>query len=191
MNDSAFDVEHEVPDMPGMPTAGKIDITVPHSARIWNYWLGGKDYYPIDQYVGGQLSEIFPAFGSLARQSRYFLARAVRYLAEEQGIRQFLDIGAGLPAVDNTHEIAQRAAPAPRVVYVDNDPLVVAYARALLTSGPEGMCGYVDADLRDPADILAGAAKTLDFTRPVAVLLLAVLGHVGDDDDKPTRSSNA
>lgn len=117
MNDGTFHIGQAGADRSGftLGSANKVKVTVPHSARVWNYWLGGKDHYPIDQFVGDELSEIFPAFGNLARQSRYFLARTVRYLAEEQGIRQFLDIGAGLPAVDNTHEIAQRAAPASRI----------------------------------------------------------------------------
>ena len=118
-----------------------------------------------------------------ARENRHFLARVVRYLAAERGIRQFLDIGTGLPAPDNTHEVAQRAAPGCRIVYVDNDPLVLVHARALLTSTPEGCCGYVDADLHDPAGIVSLAAKTLDFTQPVAVLLLAVLHFFADAED--------
>jgi hypothetical protein len=174
------------PSGPEPHRTGEIDTTVPHSARIWNYWLGGKDNYPVDQAVGDELTGIFPGFAELARTDRYFLARAVRYLAGEAGVRQFLDIGTGLPTVDNTHEVAQRVAPESRIVYVDNDPLVLAHARALLTSRPEGACDYIDADLHDPAAILAAAGATLDFTRPIAVMLLGVLGHLGDDDE--TRS---
>jgi O-methyltransferase involved in polyketide biosynthesis len=161
----------------------EIDTTVPHSARIWNYWLGGKDNYPVDQAAGDQFVAVFPGIIQIARESRYFLARAVRYLADEAGIRQFLDIGTGLPTHDNTHEVAQRAAPDARIVYVDNDPLVLAHARALLTSTPEGATDYIDADLRDTDTIMRQAAKTLDFTRPIALMLLGILGHVAADDE--------
>jgi O-methyltransferase involved in polyketide biosynthesis len=157
-----------------------IDTTVPHSARIWNYWLGGKDNYPVDRAAGDQFSQAFPAIVTIAQTSRHFLARSIRYLAAEAGIRQFLDIGAGLPTVDNTHEIAQRAAPEARIIYVDNDPLVLARARALLTSTPEGATAYIDADLREPDKIMAEAAKTLDFTQPIALILNGILGHVPD-----------
>jgi hypothetical protein len=165
---------------PGVPPTSKIDTTVPHSARIWNYWLGGKDHYPVDRAAGDKYREIYPGIVDTARAVRYFMARTVRYLATEAGVRQFLDVGTGLPAVDNTHEIAQRVAPESRVVYVDNDPLVLAHARALLSSRPEGACDYVDADMRDPAQILTAAARTLDFGQPVALLLMGVLGHVSD-----------
>jgi hypothetical protein len=163
-----------------VPPTSKIDTTVPHSARIWNYWLGGKDHYPVDRAAGDKYRETYPGIVDTARAVRYFMARTVRYLAAEAGVRQFLDVGTGLPAVDNTHEIAQRVAPESRVVYVDNDPLVLAHARALLSSRPEGACDYVDADMRDPAQILTAAAKTLDFGQPVALLLMGVLGHVSD-----------
>ncbi|HSZ38672.1 MAG TPA: SAM-dependent methyltransferase [Trebonia sp.] len=161
----------------GVPVP-KIDATVPHSARIWNYWLGGKDNYLVDREAGDKYREAYPQIVDIARAGRYFLARAVRFLAEEAGVRQFIDVGTGLPAPDNTHEIAQRAVPECRIVYVDNDPLVLTHARALLTSVPEGSCDYVDADMRDPELILAAADRTLDFTRPVAVLFIGVLGHV-------------
>jgi S-adenosyl methyltransferase len=161
----------------------KIDTTIPHSARIWNYWLGGKDNYPVDRVAGDEYLATFPGIVDVARQSRAFLARAVRYLAEEAGIRQFLDVGTGLPTVDNTHEVAQRIAPDSRIVYADNDPLVLVHAQALLTSSPGGVCHYIDADLRDPAAILAGAAVTLDFSRPVALMLMEILGHIADDDE--------
>jgi hypothetical protein len=150
----------------------KIDTTVSHSARIWNYWLGGKDNYPVDKEMGEQILSYVPELVRSARADRYFLSRAVRYLAHEQGIRQFLDIGAGLPTVDNTHEIAQRIAPECRIAYVDNDPLVLVHAQALLTSTPEGVCDYIDADLRQPAKILERAAETLDFSKPVASMML-------------------
>jgi hypothetical protein len=155
---------------------------VPHSARIWNYWLGGKDHYPVDRAAGDKYRETYPGIVDTARAVRYFMARAVRYLAAEAGVRQFLDVGTGLPAVDNTHEIAQRVAQESRIVYVDNDPLVLAHARALLSSRPEGACDYVDADMREPAQILTAAARTLDFGQPVALLLMGVLGHVSDYD---------
>ncbi|TDD63585.1 SAM-dependent methyltransferase [Actinomadura darangshiensis] len=161
----------------------QIDSSVPHSARIWNHWLGGKDNYPVDREVGDEFVTIFPQQVDIARHSRAFLGRAVRHLAGEAGIRQFLDVGTGLPTVDNTHEVAQRAAPDARIVYVDNDPLVLMHARALLTSTPEGVTSYVDADVRDPDLILAKAAETLDLDRPVALLLLGILGHLTDDED--------
>jgi hypothetical protein len=158
------------------------DTSNPQTARIWNYWLDGKDNYPVDRQVGDQILEAFPAIVENARASRAFLGRAVRYLAGEAGIRQFLDIGTGLPTADNTHQVAQRVAPESRIVYVDNDPLVLTHARALLTSTPEGATDYIDADLRDPDAILREAARTLDFTRPVAVMLMGILGHIADDD---------
>jgi O-methyltransferase involved in polyketide biosynthesis len=161
----------------------KINTSVPHSARIWNYWLGGKDNYPVDREAGDKYREVYPQIVDTARAGRYFIARAVRYLADEAGIRQFLDVGTGLPTVDNTHEVAQRVAPGSRIVYVDNDPLVLAHARALLTSSPEGECDYIDADMRDPGTILSAAARTLDLTRPVALLLIGVMGHISDHDE--------
>jgi O-methyltransferase involved in polyketide biosynthesis len=161
----------------------KIDTTVPHSARIWNYWLGGKDNFAIDRQVGDQVLLIFPDIGYLARSVRAFLFRVVTYLAGEAGVRQFLDIGTGLPTNNNTHEVAQSIAPESRIVYVDNDPLVLTHARALLTSTPQGATDYIDADARDTAKILQSAAKTLDFTQPVAITMLGVLGHVLDDDE--------
>jgi hypothetical protein len=167
-------------DSPAPVPSPKIDTTVPHSARIWNYWLGGKDNYPVDREAGDKYREIYPGIVDTARAVRYFMARAVRYLAGEAGIRQFLDVGTGLPTVDNTHEIAQRAAPQSRIVYVDNDPLVLAHARALLTSSAEGRCDYIDADMRSPGAILTAAAQTLDLKQPVALLLMGVMGHVSD-----------
>ena len=166
--------------MTGKPGRPLIDTTVPHSARIWNYWLGGKDHYPVDRAAGDRYRETFPQIVEIARQSRYFLARVVRFLAGEAGIRQFLDVGTGLPVVDNTHEVAQRVAPECRIVYVDNDPLVLVHARVLLTSAPEGACDYVDADLREPEKILRFAERTLDLSQPVGLMLLGVLPHIGD-----------
>jgi len=157
-----------------------IDTRVPHSARIWNYWLGGKDNYAVDRAAGDEYAKAFPGIRDVAQASRHFLTRTIRYLAEEAGIRQFLDVGTGLPTADNTHEVAQRAAPESRIVYVDNDPLVLAHARALLTSTPEGATAYIDADLREPDKILAEAATTLDFNKPIALILSGVLGHVTD-----------
>ncbi len=153
----------------------EFDPGVAHPARVYNYWLGGKDHYLADRTVGDEVARCRPHVVAGARANRAFLARAVRYLAGDCGIRQFLDIGTGLPAPGSTHELAQQVAPECAVAYVDNDPLVLVYARALLTSRPEGRCGYIDADLRDPAAILARASATLDLSQPVAVLLLAVL----------------
>jgi S-adenosyl methyltransferase len=161
----------------------RIDTSVAHSARIWNYWLGGKDHYEVDRLIGDQTIEVLPQIIDIARHTRAFLGRTVRYLAGEAGVRQFLDIGTGLPTVDNTHEVAQQVAPESRVVYVDNDPLVLAHARALLTSTSQGSTDYLDADVRDPEKILEGAARTLDFTRPVAITLLGILPFIGDDDE--------
>lgn len=161
----------------------EIDTTRAHTARIWNYWLGGRDNYPIDCEVGDQIRQFHPDIGNYARADRLFLGRAVQYLAGEAGIRQFLDIGTGLPTVDNTHEVAQRVAPESRIVYVDNDPLVLVHARALLTSTPEGATDYIDADMHDPDKILAEAARTLDFTQPVAVTMLGVVIFISDDGE--------
>ncbi|MFD6432142.1 SAM-dependent methyltransferase [Streptomyces venezuelae] len=160
----------------------RIDTSTPHSARFWNYFVGGKDNYEKDRELGDHIKEIFPGLVDVARTSRLFLGRAVGHLATEQGVRQFLDIGTGLPTADNTHEVAQRAAPDSRIVYVDNDPLVLAHARALLTSTPEGETAYIDANLYEPEAILAQAAKTLDLSRPVALIILNTLGHVADLD---------
>jgi hypothetical protein len=165
---------------PGPEPAPRIDTTVPNSARVWNYWLGGRDHYEIDRVAGYHFAVVFPEIVEIARADRAFLGRVVAYLAGEAGIRQFLDVGTGLPTVDNTHEVAQRVAPDARVVYVDNDPLVIAYARALLSSSPEGETDYVRADIRDPGTILAEARKTLDFTQPVGLTLMGILGHIGD-----------
>ncbi|MFI7498660.1 SAM-dependent methyltransferase [Streptomyces sp. NPDC049687] len=158
----------------------RLDTSVAHNARVWNYWIGGKDNYEVDQQVGEHVAGMFPLIRDIARADRWFLGRAVRFLAEERGVRQFLDIGTGLPTADNTHEIAQRAAPDSRIVYVDNDPIVLAHARTLLTGTSEGATDYIDADVHDPAAILERAAGTLDFTRPVAVMMLGILNFVLD-----------
>ncbi|GAB3745771.1 SAM-dependent methyltransferase [Nocardiopsis nanhaiensis] len=160
----------------------QINSDIPHSARVWNYWLGGKDNYPVDREAGDQFLKVFPGMAQGAKASRAFLARTVRYLAAEAGIRQFLDIGTGLPTANNTHEVAQSARPEARIVYVDNDPLVLTHARALLTSTGEGSTNYVHADLREPEKILEAARETLDFREPIALMLMGILGHVTDYD---------
>jgi hypothetical protein len=166
----------------GSDLSAGLDTHIPHSARIWNYWLGGKDNFAADRAVGDQVKQVYPEIAEVATASRQFLGRAVRYLAGEAGIRQFLDLGTGLPTADNTHEVAQAVAPESKIVYVDNDPLVLVHARALLTSRPEGVTEYVDADVRDPDKILQAAAKMLDFDQPIAVMMLGILGNVSDDD---------
>ncbi|MDX3693811.1 SAM-dependent methyltransferase [Streptomyces europaeiscabiei] len=158
-----------------------INSGVPHSARIWNYWLGGKDCYEIDRQVGDEIRGVNPRIVDIARAQRAFLRRTVTHLTEEAGLRQFLDIGTGLPTADNTHEVAQRTARDARIVYVDHDPTVLAHANALLTSTPEGATAFIAADLRDPDTILERAADTLDLTRPVALLLLGITAHVPDE----------
>ena len=156
------------------------DTRVSHSARIWNYWLGGKDHFAVDRQAGDKVAAMLPSIVAQARADQAFLGRAVRYLAGEEGIRQFLDIGTGLPTADNTHEVAQRVAPESRIVYADNDPLVLLHARALLTSTPPGVCDYIDGDLREPGKILSQAARALDLTQPVALMLLGVVHHIPD-----------
>ncbi|SCG49878.1 SAM-dependent methyltransferase [Micromonospora halophytica] len=163
----------------------RIDTSVAHPARRYNYWLGGKDNFQADRESGDAMAERFPTIRISALENRRFLQRAVGYLAREAGIRQFLDIGTGIPTADNTHEVAQRIAPESRVVYVDNDPIVLAHARALLTSSPEGATAYIDADLRDPEKILhhPDLRRTIDLSRPVALMLVAILHFVPDSDD--------
>jgi hypothetical protein len=167
----------------GQQEMPKLDTTVPQTARIWNHLLGGKDNFAVDREVGDQIIANLPQLAENARLSRAYLARAVRYLAGEAGIRQFLDIGTGLPTADNTHEVAQQVAPDARIVYVDNDPLVLAHARALLTTSAEGATDYIDADLRDSDKILSEAARTLDLKQPVALFLMGILGHIESDDE--------
>ena len=163
----------------------RIDTSVAHSARRYNYWLGGKDNFAVDRESGDAIAAMFPTIRTAARENRAFLGRAVAFLAEQAGIRQFLDIGAGLPTANNVHEVAQAIAPESRIVYVDNDPLVLVHAGVLLTSSPEGATAYVDADLREPGKILsaAGVRRTLDFSQPVALMLVSVLQFVPDEDD--------
>ncbi len=166
------------------PSGGstKLNTGVAHNARVWNYWIGGKDNYEVDQQVGEQVAGMFPIIRDIARADRDFLGRAVRFVAEERGVRQFLDIGTGLPTADNTHEIAQRVAPDSRIVYVDNDPIVLVHARTLLTGTREGVTAYIDADVHDPDAIVERAAQTLDFGEPVAVMMLGILNFVLDYD---------
>jgi hypothetical protein len=158
----------------------EVDTTVPHSARIWNYWLGGTDNYPVDREAGDQYRDVYPQIVDLARASRAFQARAIRFLAAEAGIQQFLDVGAGLPAAGNTHEVAQGIAPETRVVYVDHDPFVVSHGGSQLTSTPEGVTRFIEADLHQPAEILRAAGETLDFSRPIGLVLMGVMGHIDD-----------
>jgi hypothetical protein len=168
-------------DQPGQRP--QIDTSVASIARIYDYWLGGKDNFKADRDAAEQMILQYPDIVTGVRKNRAFLGRAVHYLAAEAGIRQFLDIGTGLPSSNNTHEVAQRAAPDARIVYVDNDPIVLSHAQALLTSTPEGACAYVDADIRDTGKILKDAANLLDFSRPVAVCLIMILQFIPDEDD--------
>ena len=160
-------------------------MSAPHPARVWNYWLGGRDFYAADKAAGDGIGREFPHLAEMARAERAFLVRAVRFLAGPARIRQFLDVGAGLPAGGNTHELAQRIAPESRIFYADNDPAVLLHAKALLgspmlASTPEGAVSYADADLRDVAAVLAGAGSALKLSRPVALIMLGVLGHMDD-----------
>jgi len=169
----------------------RVDTSVPVSARIWNYWMGGDDYYPVDKEAGDAYAALSPGVFDLARSSRSYLIRAVRYVAGVGGVRQFLDIGSGLPSHDPTHEVAQGVAPDTRVVYADNDPLVLAHARALLASKPHGGTDYIEADLYDPGTLVSIARTKLDFAQPVAIMLMGVMGHIGhpdQDDDQAARS---
>jgi hypothetical protein len=173
---------------PEDPTTGPrraldFDTTVASPARVWNYWVGGKDNFAADRDSAERVIAAVPFMPLMARFSRRFLISAVRQLVTDYGIRQFLDIGTGLPTADNTHEVAQQAAPETRIVYVDNDPIVLTHARALLTSSPKGKTDYIDADLRDVDAIVAGAAQTLDLSQPVAVLLISILHFISDADD--------
>ena len=173
----------------GTNPAGKdarIVTQTAHSARIYNYWLGGKDNFPVDREAAEAAIAANPGIVEDVRANRAFLARAVRSLVTDAGIRQFLDIGTGLPTANNTHEVAQAAAPESRVVYVDNDPIVLAHARALLTSTPQGATAYLDADLREADTILKAAGRTLDFTQPVALMLLIIL-HLIPDAEQPGK----
>lgn len=180
------DAAHMTEMDPALPP--EIDTSRPHTARMYDYWIGGKDNFAADREMAEKVSAHIPAVRTMARENRAFLGRAVRFLVAEAGIRQFLDIGTGLPAANSVHEIAQGIAPSSRVVYCDNDPLVLAHARALLTSAPEGRAAYVHADFRNPEAILSDPAvqDTLDFGQPVALMLVALLHFIPDSDD-PAR----
>lgn len=164
----------------GRRMLGAMDTSVPHSARVWNHWLGGRDNFPVDRAVGDDFAALYPDIVVVARHSRAFLKRAVTVLVREHGVRQFLDVGTGIPTAEHTHEVAQAADPGARIVYADNDPLVLAHARTLLTSTPQGRTDYLDADLHEPAAILAAASATLDLDEPVGLILMNILGHVPD-----------
>jgi S-adenosyl methyltransferase len=170
-------------EVPAIQTAPKLDTRHAHSARVYNYWLGGKDNFAADREAAEQAIAANPGIVSDVRANRAFLVRAVRYLAAECGVRQFLDIGTGLPTASNTHQVAQAVAPDARIVYVDNDPIVLLHARALLSSTPGGACDYVEADLRDTSAIVRAASATLDFGEPVALMLLIILHLIPDADD--------
>jgi S-adenosyl methyltransferase len=163
----------------------ELDPSVAHIARVYDYWLGGKDNYAADREGAEHVIAAYPTILASVRAQRAFLGRAVQYLAADAGIRQFLDIGTGLPSANNTHEVAQREAPESRIVYVDKDPIVLAHARALLTSTPAGATAYIDADLRDTGKVLQKAGDTLDFGRPVAVMLVGILHCIPNEDDPP------
>ncbi len=171
----------EHPDVSG--SRQTFDTSVAHSARVHDYWLGGKDNFAADRAAGDAVIAAYPGLVASVRANRAFLARVVRFLAAEAGIRQFLDVGTGIPATNNTHEVAQSAASDARVVYVDYDPVVLLHARALLRSSADGATDYIEADLRAPETILQEAARTLDFSRPVAVMLIAIMHLIGDQDD--------
>jgi S-adenosyl methyltransferase len=166
----------------GEPT--EIDTSVAHPARVYDYWLGGKDNFTADREAGDRVLAATPGLRERVRANRAFLVRAVRYLAAEAGIRQFLDIGTGIPSANNTHEVAQQTAPDSRIVYVDNDPIVLTHARALLAGGPMGSIQYIDGDVRDVASITRAATRTLDFTQPTALMLLGIL-HLIQDAEGP------
>jgi hypothetical protein len=175
--------EWDQDDSAGQDAPVSFDTGVAHVARVYDYWLGGKDNFAADRAAGDQAIAAFPAIPLSARSNRAYQARVVRFLAGEAGIRQFLDIGTGIPTVNHTHQVAQSVAPESRVVYVDDDPVVLSHARALLASHPAGATDYIDADLREPQKILDSAARLLDFSRPVAVLLMAILQHIDDEYD--------
>jgi hypothetical protein len=169
--------------LPTRDKAPKIDTTVAHPARVYDYWLGGKDNFAADREAAERVLATTPGLRSRVRANRAFLARSVHYLVTERGVRQFLDIGTGIPSANNTHEVAQAAEPTTRIVYVDNDPIVLTHARALLSSTSEGATAYLEADLRDPEKILSAASRTLDFGQPIALMLVGVLHLIQDSED--------
>ncbi|MFB8280006.1 SAM-dependent methyltransferase [Nocardia colli] len=175
--------DSQSPTANGLPT--RIDTSVAHEARVYDYWLGGRDNYPADRALADTIANHIPAIRTMARANRAFLGRAVDYLTREAGITQFLDIGTGIPTAGNTHEVAQRLNPAARVVYVDNDPIVLAHARALMSSNPQGKTAFIHADLHDPHGILRDESlgATLDLTQPVAIMLVAIMMYFRDEDD--------
>jgi S-adenosyl methyltransferase len=177
----------ELPAGASMPAS--IDVSRPHPARMYDYFLGGKDNFAADRETAAKVLQSWGTVRTAVRENRAFLGRAVRYLVGEAGITQFLDIGTGLPSADNVHEVAQALNPESRVVYADNDPIVLAHARALLASDPRGACAYIDADLREPEKLLSHPAtrSTLDFSRPIALMLVAVL-HFVPEEDGPRRA---
>ena len=170
----------ETPDA-DTPVPGGIDTTTPHSARFWNYLVGGKDNFQVDRDMAAAILTVMPQLGEGARADREFLRRVVTYLTKDAGIVQFIDIGTGLPSANNTHEVAQSIIPDARIVYVDNDPLIMVHAKALLVGTAEGTVDYLEADIRDLDTILTAARRTLDFSRPIAVMLMGVLNFVTDD----------
>ncbi|MFD2351842.1 SAM-dependent methyltransferase [Nonomuraea ferruginea] len=160
----------------------RVNTEIPSPARIYDLWLGGKDNYEVDRVVSEQILQAVPELPILAKTNREFLGRAVRYMAGEAGVRQFLDIGTGIPTADNTHQVAQSVSPDCKVVYVDNDPVVLAHARALLRGPGQGDTWFIDSDLREPAEIVAAAAEYLDFSQPVGLVLLGVVEFLPDSD---------
>jgi hypothetical protein len=168
----------EQPEFPAL-----IDTTKPHQARVYDYWLGGKDNFAVDREAAERALAVYPGLRRGVRAQRAFLANAVEYLARTAGVRQFLDIGTGIPTANNTHEVAHGADPDARVVYVDNDPMVLAHARALLTGSTPDTTSYLGADLRDTAKILTEAAALLDFREPIGILLIGILQLIPDEDD--------
>jgi hypothetical protein len=180
----ASDNARRRPTTVGAPPARVgIDPSVPHIARVYDYWLGGKDNFEADRNLGDETIEAFPDIVRTVHTNRAFLARAVRHFAAGLGIRQFLDVGTGIPTASNTHEVAQSVAPECRIVYVDSDPIVLSHAEALLKSAPQGVCAYVDCDMHDTGRLLAEARRTLDFSQPVAVMLIGILHFVDTMDE--------
>ena len=163
----------------------EINTNVPQSARVYDYWLGGKDHFPADRALGDAIAEALPTIRTQVRAQRAFLGRAVRYLTRDAGVRQFLDIGTGIPSAGNVHDVAQELAPESRVLYVDNDPIVLAHARALMSGTPQGSVAFIQADLREPETILGdpAVAGTLDLAEPVGLVLIGVMHHLRDSDD--------